>query len=174
MEKPYSEDCAIVKQNWIGHIQKRMGSALLRLVVEYKGQFISNSKRIIGTSMLTIKVIDKLQTYYGLVIPSNFGDLHGIMKAVQATLHHMTSMDDREGHQNSWCWYNKVKGRNELDVCNHGFDAIAHAIVQLLKPISNWLGCRLLLSNCLPGHPQNANESLRSKLEILSQTAVFF
>ena len=73
-----------------------------------------------------------------MAIRSNVGDLRGMMMAVQATLHHMTSTDDRPVHHmcpegdNSWCSYNKAKARNELDEYKHGFDAI-----QLLKPIYN-------------------------------------
>ena len=98
-----------------------MGSALRRLVVEYKGKFLSYSKKISGFSWLTKKVIDKLLNYYGMAIRSNVGDLHGMMMAVQATLHHMISTDDQPVHhmcpecENSWCSYNKSKARNELD-----------------------------------------------------------
>ena len=38
-----------------------MGSALRRQVVEYKGKFLSDSKKISGTGRLTKKVIDKLE-----------------------------------------------------------------------------------------------------------------
>ena len=145
-----------------------MGSALHRLVVEYKGKFLSGSKKISGTGGHTKKVIDKLQNYYGMAIHSNIGNLHGMMMAVQATLHHMTSTDDRPVHhmcpegENSWCSYNKAKAGNKLDEYKHGFDPIPQAIVQLLKPIYNRLGSQLLLSLCLLGHTQNANQSLHS------------
>ena len=98
-----------------------MGSALRRLVVEYKGKFLSDSKKIGGTGRRTKKVIDKLQNYYGMAIRSNVGDLRGMMMAVQATLHHMTSTDDRPVHhmcpegENSWCSYNIAKAGNKLD-----------------------------------------------------------
>ena len=145
-----------------------MGSALRRLVVEYKGKFLSDSKKISGTGRRTKKVIDKLQNYYEMAIRSNVGDLRGMMMAVQATLHHTTSTDDRPVHhmcpegENSWCSYNKAKAGNKLDEYKHGFVPIPQAIVQLLKPIYNRLGSRLLLSLCLLGHTQNANESLHS------------
>ena len=146
-----------------------MGSALrILVVVEYKGKFLSDSKKISGTGRHTKKVIDKLQNYYGMAIRSNVGDLRGMMMAVQATLHHMTSTDDRPVHhmcpegENSWCSYNKAKAGNKLDEYKHGFDPIPQAIVQLLKPIYNRLGSRLLLSLCLLGHTQNANEFLHS------------
>ena len=181
-EKPYGEDCEMVKEDCIGHIQKWMGSALRRLVVEFKGNFLADNKKISGTGRHTKKVIDKLQNYYGMAIRSNVGDLRGMMMAVQATLHHMTSTDDRLVHhmcpegENSWCSYNKAKAGNKLDEYKHGFDPIPQAIVQLLKPIYNRLGSRLLLSLCLLGHTQNANESLHSTkcIEILSQTPVFW
>ena len=159
-----------------------MGSALHRLLMEYKGKFLSDSKKISGTGRHTKKVIDKLHNYYGMAIRSNVGDLRGMMMAVQATLHHMTSTDDRPVHhmcpegENSWCSYNKVKAGNKLDEYKHGFDPIPQAIVQLLKPIYNRLSSRLLLSLCLLGHNQNANESLHSTkcIEILSQTPFFW
>ena len=75
-----------------------MGSALRTLVVEYKGKFLSDSKKISGTGRRTKKVIDKFQNYYGMAICSNVGDLHGMMMAVLATLHHITSTDDRPVH----------------------------------------------------------------------------
>ena len=145
-----------------------MGSVLRRLVVEYKGKFLSDSKKISGTGRHTKNVIDKSQNYFGMAISSNVGDLRGMMMAVQATLHHMTSTDDRPVHhmcpegENSWCSYNKAKAGNKLDECKHCLDPIPQAIVQLLKPIYNRLGSRLLLSLCLLGHTQNANESLHS------------
>ena len=120
---------------------ERNGFCTRRLVVEYKGKFLSDSKKISGTGRLTKKGIDKLQNYYGMAIRSNVGDLRGMMMAVQATLHHMTSTDDQPVHhmcpkgENSWCSYNKAKARNEPDESKHGFDTIPQAIVQLLKPI---------------------------------------
>ena len=107
-----------------------MDSALRRLVVEYKGKFLSDSKKISGTGRHTKKVIDKLQKYYGMAIRSNVGDLRRMMMAVQATLHHMTSTDDQPVHhmcpegENSWCSYNKAKVGNKLDEYKHGFDPI--------------------------------------------------
>ena len=145
-----------------------MGSALRTLVVEYKSKFLSDSKKISGTGGHTKKVIDMLQNYYGMAIRSNIGDLRGMMMAVQATLHHIISTDDRPVHhmcpegENSWCSYNKAKAGNKLDEYKHGFDPIPQAIVELLKPIYNRLGSRLLFSLCLLGHTQNANESLHS------------
>ena len=103
-----------------------------------------------------------------MAIRSNVGDLRGMMMAVQATLHHMTSTDDRPVHhmcpegENSWCSYNKAKAGNELDEYKHGFDPIPQTVVQLLKPIYNRLSSQLLLSLCLLRHTQNANESLHS------------
>ena len=76
------EKTEIVKDDCIGHIQKRMGSALRRLVVEYKGKFLSDSKKLSGTGRRTKKVIDKLHNYYGMAIRSNVGDLRGMMMAV--------------------------------------------------------------------------------------------
>ena len=160
-----------------------MGSALRRLVVEYKGKFLSDSKKISGTGRHTKKVIDKLQNYYGMAIRSNVGDLRGMMMAVQATLHHMTSTDDRLVHHmcpeggNSWCSYNKAKVGNKLDEYKHGFDPIPHAIVQLLKPIIHiidWVVDSFCLYACSDTLRMQTNLCTPQSVEILSQTPVFF
>ena len=115
-----------------------------------------------------------------MAIRSNVGDLRGMMMVVQATLHHMTSTDDRPVHhmclegENSWCSYNKAKTCNELDEYKHGFDVIPQALVEFLKPIYNRLGSRLLLSKCSLRYTQNANESLHSKVWRFCPNTFFF
>ena len=116
-----------------------------------------------------------------MAIRSNVGDLHGMMMAVQATLHHMTSTDDRPVHhmcpegENPWCSYNKAKAGNKLDEYKHGFDPIPQAIVQLLNPIYNRLGNRLLcLYACSDTLRMHTNLCTPQSVEILSQRLVFF
>ena len=114
-----------------------------------------------------------------MAIRSNVDDLRGMMMAVQATIHHMTSTDDRPVHhmcpegENSWCSYNKAKAGNKLDEYKHGFDAIPQAIVQLLKPIY-WVVDSFCLYACSDTLRMQTNLCTPQSVEILSQTPVFW
>ena len=58
------------KKDCVGHIQKRMGTGLRKLVTENKGNVIDGSKGFGGRRKLTKKLIDTIQNYYGLAIRS--------------------------------------------------------------------------------------------------------
>ena len=87
------------------------------------------------------------------------------MKAVQASLLHSNCTDDNLHHhlcpegETLWCKWQVAKA---LKKNYHHKNPIPKAIVQLLKPIYSQLGSRSLLEKCVPGHTQNANESLNS------------
>ena len=86
----------IEKEECVGHIQKRMGSALLEYKKNKKGLKLSDGKGIGGAGRLTQDVIERIQNYYGLAIRQNKGDLPGMKKAVNAILHHVVSDSDEE------------------------------------------------------------------------------
>lgn len=52
----------ITKLECVGHVQKRMGSRLRRLIQKSKGQKLSDDKRLSGKNRLTDAVIYKIQT----------------------------------------------------------------------------------------------------------------
>ena len=93
----------------VGHVQKRMGTALRNLKTQYRGQKLADGKTIGGAGRLTDKVIDSLQNYYGDAIRRNKGDVQAMMKAVQASLLHSNSTNVRPRHHlcpvgpDSWC-----------------------------------------------------------------------
>ena len=60
--QPYGADAQVVKEECIGHVQKRLGTALRNLKKEKKGQKLSDGKTIGGLGRLTDKLIDPLQT----------------------------------------------------------------------------------------------------------------
>ena len=76
----------VQKLDCVGHVQKRMGTALHNLKLQYCGQKLSDGKTIGGAGRLTDSRINSLQNYYGDAIHRNKGDLRTMMKAVQATL----------------------------------------------------------------------------------------
>lgn len=78
--KPY--DCDIVKLECIGHIQKRVGGRLRRLVKDYKGRKLDDGKSIGGRGRLSQKEIDSLQVYYGKAIRENNSSVDDMRKAI--------------------------------------------------------------------------------------------
>ena len=167
-EKPYgsrAED-QVVKMDCVGHVQKRMGTALRNLKTQHKGRKLSDGKTIGGAGRLTDALINSLQNYYGDAIRRNKGDLDSMVRGVQATLLHSNSTDDRPRHhlcptgKDSWCKWQVAKANGEE--FHHHKNPIPEAILHLLKPIYSHLGSFSLLEKCLHGYKQNANESLHS------------
>ena len=165
-EQPYGNDHKIEKLDCIGHVQKRLGTALRNLKTIYRGQKLSDGKTIGGQGRLTKTLIDRLQNYYGLAIRNNKGNLQGMVKAVQAALLHNNSTDECPRHHlcptgpSSWCKYQKSKA---LGIeYHHTRNPIPEAILMLMKPVYNRLGGLDLLKKCLKGYTQNANEALHS------------
>jgi hypothetical protein len=75
-----NENVKVVKKECVGHVQKRVGTALRKLKKEDKG--------LGGKGKLTDTLIDQLQNYYGIAIRSNVGNLEAMKKAIQANLMH--------------------------------------------------------------------------------------
>ena len=109
-EQPYGSDPdqQVKKLDCVGHVQKRLGSALRDLKNCYRGQKLSEGKTIGGARRLTGALINSLQNYYGDVIRRNKGNIDG-MRGVQATLLHLNSTDETPRHhlcpegRDSWC-----------------------------------------------------------------------
>lgn len=74
------------KRKCIGHVQKRVGTALRKLKHETPG--------LGGKGKLTDGLIDKLQNYSGIAIRSNAGNFPEMKKAIYASLFHCASYKD--------------------------------------------------------------------------------
>jgi hypothetical protein len=167
----------VVKLDCVGHVQKRLGTALRNLKVKYRGQKLSDGKTIGGARRLTDSLINSLQNYYGNAIRSNKGSLDLMVRAVQATLLHSNSSDETPRHhlcppgEHSWCKWQRAQA---LGIeYSHTKPPIPEAIVLLLKPIYARLGSPLLLQKCLEGYTQNANEALHSTVWKLCPKELF-
>ena len=164
-KQPYGEDQPVEKMDCVGHVQKRMGTALRNLMVQYRGQKLADGKTIGGAGRLTDKMINSLQNYYGDAIRKNKGDVQAMMKGVQATLLHCNSTNEQPRHHlcpvgpDSWCKWQVAQATGK--VYNHK-EPLPDAIVQLIRPIYTRLGSRSLLGKCVQGYTQNANEALHS------------
>ena len=140
------------KQECIGHVQTRVGTALRKLKKETPG--------LEGKGKLTDAIIDKLQNYYGIAIRSNVGNMEGMKQAVLASLFHCASNESRKLHDYSpvgpysWCGYQRDRA-----IYKHG-PGLPLAAIAKGKPVYQRLSEDGLLQKCLHGKTQNRNESL--------------
>ena len=151
------------KLECIGHVQKRLGTHLHDLRKAHK----NSSTPLSGRGKLTDKVINSLQNFYGIAIRENQGNLYQMKKAVGAILYHYTNLDDDEKrHQycprdaKSWCKFQKDKVAG-TSTSKESIN-LPLWIHELIKPIFRDLSSEDLLSRCLHGKTQNANEALNN------------
>lgn len=165
-QQPYGQNYPVEKKDCVGHVQKRLGTALRELKKREHGKKLADGKTIGGQGRLTDALIDSLQNFYGEAIRANKGDLKGMIRAVQASLLHKNSTDEHPRHHlcptgvDSWCKWQVAKAKKEE--YHHTKPSIPEAIVSLMRPIYARLGSRSLLEKCIDRYTQNANEALHN------------
>lgn len=103
--KDVYENVTVVKKECVGHVQKRVGTALQNLKKEKKG--------LGGKGRLTDAMIDKLQNYYGIAIRTNCKDIESMKKAIYAAFCHCASSQKDNYHEHcpngkdSWCGFKR-------------------------------------------------------------------
>ena len=124
-------DVEVQKKECVGHVQKRLGTALRKLKKEKKG--------LGGKGRLTDAMIDKLQNYYGIAIRSNTGNLPAMKKAILASLFHCASSADRNLHlqycleeTDSWCGFTRDRA-NKTNFFKPGPGLSLDIIVELKR-----------------------------------------
>ena len=168
----FGDQYRVTKEDCIGHIQKRMGSALRTYKNNSKGRLLSDGKSVGGTGRLTDKVVDHIQTYYGYAIRNNKGNQEKIVKAIWAIFYHMIlgpSYETVEGQHSycpdggeSWCKYKK-----DIRFGTKTYDrkkCIPFVFRGEIKPIFERLSSNELLNSCQKGLTQNQNEALNNVL----------
>ena len=80
---------SVEKEDCIGHVQKRVGSALITYKNKKRGSVLADGKGTRGTGRLTNVTVDKIQTYYGYAIRKNKGNTVNIREAIWAIYYHM-------------------------------------------------------------------------------------
>lgn len=85
----FGESYQIVKEECVGHVQKRIGTALRKYKKDMKGKKLEDGKGVGGKGRLIDKVVDKIQNYYGKAIRENPGNLERIKKSINAIKSHM-------------------------------------------------------------------------------------
>ena len=164
--QPYGPDVHVVKEECVGHVQKRIGTNLRTLKKSRKGQLLEDGLKISGKGRLTDEVVDNLQRYYGMAIRSHPNDVAGMYRAIWASLSHSISTDDRPRHEfcpstpDTWCGYKRVEAGLQESYTHR--NPIPMAIFKELRPLYVRLTDRPLLERCLRGATQNQNESFNS------------
>ena len=150
----------IEKLECVGHVQKRCGSRLRRLKQDHRGKKLADGKGLSGAGRLTEKVMNTLQNYYGCAIRQNTGSLEDMRKSVSAILPHVASSANNLLHHscpdgdNSWCGY-----KQNPSTYKHK-KGLPLPVIKIVEPIFKDLASTNLLSKCLHGKTQNANECL--------------
>ncbi|GFY00006.1 integrase catalytic domain-containing protein [Trichonephila clavipes] len=151
--KPYGDDYLIQKIECVGHVQKRMGTRLMKLKLVYSKKELSDGKTIGGKGRLTDSLIDKLAHYYGNAIRCNSTSVKEMRKAIWAVWGHSCSTDDEPIHwfcptnPNTWCKYNAAINNN-LQNYKHK-PSVAKAVQDVIKPVFADLSHPALLKKCL-------------------------
>ncbi|GFW53131.1 uncharacterized protein TNCV_3293781 [Trichonephila clavipes] len=120
---------SVVKYEFIGHVQKRVGSRLRKLKKSTKG--------LGRKGKLTDKFIDTLQNYFGIAIWSNVGNLSNMQTAVIAAFFHCCSTDKKPMHgqcpsgSDTWCKYQKAKQEGKL--YKHRTAGLSNAVLNTVK-----------------------------------------
>ena len=180
VKEEFGEFYPIEKEECVGHIQKRMGTALLDYKKNMRGQKLSDGKGVGGAQRLTQDMIKRIQNYYGLAIRQNKGNLHGMKKAITAIQHHIIEDPEKSltsQHQfcprgkESWCrfWRDKATGSNDYKHLHR----LPNVFMSALNPIFKRLSDSELLGRCLLGLTQNQNESLNGRLWSLVPKTTF-
>ena len=182
----YGDEHTVIKSDCIGHVQKRMGTSLERLLVKCKDQIIilttegsTERKGIIGRSGLTKEVIDKvhysfpnifqffplfvvvvcivqIQNYYSMAIRGHLGNMDGTTNALHAILGH-SSNDHPYCPDDETNWC-KIQ-RNDP---SYKPKEIAPEALELCKPDFERLSHPDLLARVQRGDTQNPNEALHN------------
>ncbi|GFY06797.1 uncharacterized protein TNCV_482021 [Trichonephila clavipes] len=145
---------SVTKFECIDHVQKRVGSRLRKLKTKTKG--------LSGKGKLTDNFIDRLQNYYGIAVRSNVGNLTALQQNVIAALYHCASSDKKPMHgqcpigKESWCYFQRgvVNGTK----CSTKYAGLSNDVLNKIKPVYLELCDKQVLSKCLHGRTQNANE----------------
>ena len=76
MFKQFSEEYLVVKEDCVGHIQKRMSTQLRKYKSQKKGSKHQDGFSVGGRRRLTDAVVDTFQNHYGNAIRRNAQDIN--------------------------------------------------------------------------------------------------
>ena len=168
----YGDQYPVEKEDCIGHIQKRLGTALRTYKNKRRGAVLSDGKSTGGKGRLTDQVVDRMQTSYGYAIRNNKGDQAATIKAIWAIYHHMIigpqyeCLESQHSYcprgERSWCKYHRDK---IFDTQTYDRTKCLPFVFRgELKDIFTRLSSPELLKSCERGLTQNQNEALNNMI----------
>ena len=167
-------DMPTVKLERAGHIQKRMGRALLNVVAENKNQtyivdndgalkanarvaYESWNEKLYsglgGPGRLIGKAIKQIQGHFGAAVQEN-DTVEDMQQSIWALYSRRNGVHDTRGN---WC-----PGNKNLVIANKS--CLPRFVMKLIKPVVERLAHFELLSRCTHGGTQNANESFHNMI----------
>ena len=180
---PY--DVPVLKEECVNHVSKRLGTRLRKLKKELSMSITTKTGKEVrrsvlgGAGQLTDKVIDTMTSYYGRAVRGDpkkpYSDTNEMSKAIWASYLHAISTDEEPRHHlcpasaDSWCFYRRAEFNPDEPRRKHSekpgyFTKIPKKNRIHIANVYDDLTSRDLLSKCLKGRTQNANESLHSKV----------
>ena len=136
-EKLYGET-EVVKEECIGHVQKRLGKGMRDLKQKLGSEKLEDGKPIGGKGRLTDKKIDNLQNYYGMAIRNHVGNVSESRRAIWASISHESSTNERPRHEycppgkKSWCGYQKALAHDKTYIHK---PALPKSVSDKVKPV---------------------------------------
>ena len=169
LEEKFGSDYQIRKEECVGHVQKRLGTALRKYKKDKKGNKLSDGKSVGGKGWLTDKIIDQMQNYYGKAIRENKGSLAWMKQSIKAIQCHMIKNSKLSLHKqhcakskDTWCkyWKDKLEKTKTYKEDNR----LPDVFMKELDPVFTRLSKDELLSRCLKGMTQNQNKAANGML----------
>ena len=171
----FGDKYKVVKEECLGHVQKRMGKALLELISKMRGHKLDDGKSVGGKGRLTRRMVDHIQNNYGAAIRSNVGSIDAMYDAIWALFKH-TVVDsalslEQQHHlcpRNGWCkfWLDKEKYTE--------VNRLPEVFAKLLKPIFTRLSNQDLLSRCQGVHAKPKRVSQQRTLVKVSEDQILW
>ena len=90
----YGDGYVVVKEECVGHVQKRMGTGLRECKRKIRGKKFSDDKTVGGVGRLTDQIIDKIQNYDGQAIRNNSGDKESMENDIWVIYMHIIHDDE--------------------------------------------------------------------------------
>ena len=172
----YGKEKAVVKEDCINHVSKRMGTALMNIVASSK----ASKESISGKGKLTMVKIKKIQNYYGRAIKDHTGDdINLLKKRIMAILLHLSSTDKMPKHMHcppgvhSWCFWQRALAKSESPPSHEDHETLPPQIGTKLVPIFQRLSDEKLLKRCSRKATQNPNESFHQLIWKICPKAIY-
>ena len=161
VQNVYGPNKKVIKQECIGHYQKRVGNRLRKLKKENKN--LGGKAKSKDDQRLTIAKIDILQNYFGIALRQHVGDLDAMVKGCMASMFHVANYHETcPKTDDTWCQFQRDKMEGTTKHKDKG--SMAMFVRKAILPIYQDLCKPENLTKCLHGKTQNANESFNGMI----------